>query len=157
MYGYNNKDCSWHNIGRSHTCLLLMNKLGETRKYLYCFEPISVASTFIYILNRFLLKPYLFSQNKFVHFYLNDLLTFPVAFPFLLYIFRILHLRRKHDMPSLSECIIWLIVWSTIFELIGPYYFHQGTSDPLDIVCYSVGLVLLIVGIKMRVYLTNKY
>lgn len=37
------------------------------------------------------------------------------------------------------EIIVQLAIWSIAFELIGPFYFGKGTSDPIDVFAYCLG------------------
>ena len=48
-------------------------------------------------------------------------------------------LRDFYSPPMLWEIIVPLAIWSIAFELIGPFYFGKGTSDPLDIFAYCFG------------------
>jgi hypothetical protein len=37
------------------------------------------------------------------------------------------------------EIVILLVIWSIAFEVIGPFYFVKGTTDPLDVLAYCIG------------------
>ena len=130
--------------------MLIIDFLSKGRNFWYSFEPISLVCSFSYLVNRFWLKPKLLPHNHFIHYYLNDLLTFPVALPFLLMLFRMLKLREDDKAPSFYECIGWFSLWSILFEFAFPFLFKMGVSDSLDVVFYAVGLIILVLGIYTR-------
>ncbi|MFA5759961.1 MAG: hypothetical protein WC942_11475 [Clostridia bacterium] len=119
------------------------------RKYLYFCEYFSIISAGIYLLNNFYLKGK-YPSNMFLHCYLNDILTFPVAFPILLFLFSILKLRKFWDFPTLSEYTVYFILWSFIFEYFGPFILKTGTSDILDVLCYFIGILLMQVSFSLN-------
>lgn len=84
-----------------------------------------------------MLKPRI--PSEFLHSYFNDVLLIPCALPPLLALQRLLGLRRHDAPPTWGEIAGHLIVWSILFEAIGPYLFPHTTGDPWDVVCYTVG------------------
>lgn len=111
-------------------------------RFRYLADPLFLSGCGCYALNRWLLKPH--SHNAFVRGYLNDLFLIPCALPPILLIHRWLKLRREDEMPTVGEIAFHLIIWSILFEVIGPK-FIQSTADPLDILAYATGAVLAII------------
>ena len=109
-------------------------------KFRYLTDPLFLFCLFLYPLNRFYLKPHF--TWSFLHNYLNDVICFPFCLPIMLWIQKQLHLRNSDSAPSAMEIIIPLIIWSWIFEIWlpqRPYWNKLCTSDPVDIICYSIG------------------
>ena len=96
-----------------------------------------LAASAAYALNRWLLKPLL--PSPFLRGYCNDLLLIPAALPVVLWLQRLLGLRRHDRAPTWSEIAVHLAVWSLICEGIGPTWLHRGTADPWDLAAYAVG------------------
>jgi hypothetical protein len=76
-----------------------------------------------------------------VHGYLNDLLCLPLFLPLILFVQKLLRLRRHDDPPRLWETVQHAIIFSVIFEVILPRYpqYFRTTADPLDALAYLVG------------------
>jgi hypothetical protein len=94
----------------------------------------------LYAVNRWGLKPHV--HNAFLHGYFNDVLLIPCALPPLLLAQRWLRLRQHDWLPTAGEILLNLIVWSILFEIIGPHIMRGVTGDPWDIVAYFVGGIL---------------
>lgn len=103
-------------------------------------DPLCLASCAAYALNRWILKPRI--HSPFLHDHFNDLLLMPCALPVLLLMQRWLKLR-KHDLPpTAGEIALYLVVWSILFEVIGPHLMPKAVGDPWDVASYAVGGVL---------------
>ena len=102
----------------------------------YWGDPLFLLGCALYVLNRWLLKPYLHSD--FLHGQFNDLLLIPCALPLVLWIQRQLGIRSHDLAPTLREIIFHLAMWSVLFEIIGPRVLSV-TGDPLDVLAYFVG------------------
>ena len=63
----------------------------------------------------------------------------PCALPPLLFLQRRLGLRTDDRVPSPGEITLYLIVWSVLFEVIGPHITRRATGDPLDVIAYVMG------------------
>ena len=88
-----------------------------------------------------MLKPRV--HSAFLHDHFNDLLLIPCALPPLLLMQRWLRLREHDRMPTAGEIILYLVVWSILFEWIGPQIMPGRTvGDPWDVVAYAVGAIL---------------
>jgi hypothetical protein len=91
----------------------------------------------VYALNRWLLKPWV--HSRFLHDYFNDLLLIPCALPPLLWLQRWLKLRQHDQVPTVGEIALYLVVWSLLFEVIGPHLMPWTVGDPWDVAAYVVG------------------
>lgn len=50
---------------------------------------------------------------------------------------------RMHDLPpEAAEVSLYCLVWSILFEALGPHLVKGTTGDPWDIVAYVVGGLL---------------
>jgi hypothetical protein len=110
------------------------------RPFRYLRDPLFLACCVAYAVNRWLLKPHL--PGAFLHSYFNDLLLIPCALPPVLLAHRRLNLRSHDDPPQPGEILFQLIVWSILFEGIGPYLMPHTTGDPWDVVAYLAGGLL---------------
>jgi hypothetical protein len=106
----------------------------------YLFDPLFLLSSGLYALNRWVLKPRV--HSPFLHNHFNDLLLIPCALPALLVIQRWLRLREHDEIPRVGEIALYLVVWSILFEGIGPRIMPWTTGDPWDVLAYAVGGVL---------------
>jgi len=106
----------------------------------YLRDRLFLVSCVLYALNRWGLKPHV--HNFFIHGYFDDVLLIPCALPPLLLMQRWLGLRRDDAMPTVGEIALNLVVWSILFEAIGPHIFRWTTGDPWDAVAYAVGGIL---------------
>jgi hypothetical protein len=102
-------------------------------------DPLFLTACAAYALNRLWLKPHL--HNTFLHSHFNDLWLIPCALPLLLWMHRRLG-WRDHRPPTLIEVTSHLLLWSVLFEMLGPLLVARSTADPLDIACYWVGGLL---------------
>lgn len=74
--------------------------------------------------------------------YFNDLICIPFWLPLVLFLHKSLGIRITDGAPTKFELIAHLVVWSIMFEVIGPkmngVYWHT-TADPWDVVAYTIG------------------
>ena len=106
------------------------------KQFGYWRDPLFLLCGGLYALNRWALKPNL--PSDFLHGQFNDMLLIPCALPLVLWLQRQLGLR-KHDLPpTMREIGFHLVVWSLLFELVGPC-FLPVTGDPFDVLVYFVG------------------
>jgi hypothetical protein len=104
----------------------------------YLRDSLFLASCAFYALNRWLIKPW--SAISFFHGHFNDILLIPCALPPILWAQSWLGLRKKEDAPTTGEIAFHLIVWSVLFEFVGPH-FLRVTGDLLDIAAYTFGAI----------------
>jgi hypothetical protein len=108
-------------------------------KFKYLLDPLFLFSFTIYSMNKFSLFNFGLWNYKFCTYYLNDLLLIPVVVPIVLFFSKVLKLRDIYSPPAFLEIIVPLAIWSIAFELVGPFYFGKGTSDPSDVLAYCLG------------------
>jgi len=109
------------------------------KKSKYLLDPLFLFSLTIYAMNKFLFLKYDLWNYKFCTDYLNDLLLVPVVIPIVLFFPKVLKLRDFYSPPTFLEIIVPLAIWSIAFELVGPFFFGKGTSDPSDVLAYCLG------------------
>ncbi len=110
-----------------------------TARFKYLLDPLFLYSLALYCLNKSSFLGSRLCNFDFCNCYLNDVLLVPVLVPILLFSAKILGFRKQHSPPMLLEVVCPLAIWSITFELIGPVCFGKGTSDPADILAYSLG------------------
>jgi hypothetical protein len=107
------------------------------KPFRYLRDRLFLLSCSCYALNRWALKPRV--HSAFLHNHFNDLLLIPCAIPVLLFMQRRLKLRTHDEPPSAGEITLYLILWSVLFEVIGPHLVRRATGDPWDVVAYTAG------------------
>ncbi len=107
------------------------------RRFSYLRDTLFLLAAASYAVNRWLLQR--ISGSTFLHGYFDDLLLIPAALPVVLWLQRRLDLRRHDGVPSWSEMLLHLAVWSVICEFVGPRWLHHGTADVWDVVAYATG------------------
>jgi hypothetical protein len=105
----------------------------------YILDPLFLFSSTLYTVNKLSLFPPYWWGQKIIVAYLNDVLLIPVILPIILFFSRVLKFREEYSPPVIMEIVIPLAIWSIAFEFIGPYFLERGTSDPFDVLAYSVG------------------
>lgn len=111
------------------------------KPFRYLADPLCLLSCALYALNRWVLKPRV--HSAFLHDHFNDLLLIPCALPPLLLMQRWLHLRENDGPPTIGEITLYWMVWSILFEWIGPRIMPGRTvGDPWDVLAYAAGAVL---------------
>lgn len=108
-------------------------------RFLYWRDPLFVICSVFYCLNRWAIKPHV--HSPFFRGQFNDLLLIPCAPPLVLWLQRLLRVRENDGPPTFSEIGFHIVIWSVIFEVIGPRVMRV-TGDPRDILAYSVGGML---------------
>lgn len=89
-----------------------------------------------YAVNRWLVKPH--THNAFLHSHFNDLWLIPCALPLVLWGHRRLG-WRSNAPPTFGEVAGHLLIWSLLFEWVGPRFYPRATGDPWDVMCYVAG------------------
>ena len=120
-------------IRSGHSCPAL-------RPFSYLRDPLFLVCCSLYALNRWVLKPRV--HSPFLHNHFNDLLLIPCALPPLLLLQRCLRLRENDHRPSLAEITLYLVVWSVLFEVIGPKIMPWTVGDPWDVAAYFMGGII---------------
>ena len=103
----------------------------------YLRDGLFLAACALYAINRWGLLPHV--HSPFLHWYFDDLLLIPCALPPLLLLQRRLRLRSHDQMPTWGEVALYLLVWSVLFEVVGPHLLRRATGDPWDVAAYVVG------------------
>lgn len=109
------------------------------KTFRYFRDGLFLAGCLLYGLNRWVLKPEL--EPGFFHAHFNDLLLIPCALPLMLLLHRKLKLRTHDGQPTPGEVALHLVVWSVLFELVGPNWMVYTTADPHDVLAYAAGAV----------------
>jgi hypothetical protein len=105
--------------------------------FCYLKDRLFLVACSLYAINRWEIKPRV--HNAFLRGQFNDLLLIPCALPPLLLAQRWLKLRQTDQPPTVSEIALYLVVWSVLFEVIGPKIMPRAVGDPWDVVAYAVG------------------
>lgn len=103
----------------------------------YLRDPVFLVALALFASNELLLKQ--LSSAPFIHHHFNDLLLIPCALPPLLQLHATLGLRTNPAAPRAAEVIGHLIVWSMLFEFVGPQLAQHATGDTRDVACYWLG------------------
>jgi hypothetical protein len=106
-------------------------------RFRYFADRLFLVCCTLYGLNRWLVRPRV--QSPFLRFWFNDLLLIPCALPVALWSFKVLNLRGNDEPPSLLELSWILVLWSLLFEWIGPKFVPRTTADWRDVVMYWTG------------------
>src|SRR5207237_10217470 len=96
-------------------------------RFKYVRDRLFLACCLLYGLNRWLIKPHV--HSPFLRYHFNDLLLIPCALPPLLLAQRWLRLRKHDDATTVAEIGLNLIVWSILFEVLGPHIFRWASGD----------------------------
>lgn len=119
-----------------------MDELTRTKPapvFGYLRDPLFLAASFLYGINRLFLKPRFGVQLPFLRHHWNDCFLIPTALPVLLWLFRKSRLRSHDAPPSWGEITQWTLLWSLVFEGFFPHFLHWGTADWRDALCYALG------------------
>ncbi|MFO1475294.1 MAG: hypothetical protein U1F98_01425 [Verrucomicrobiota bacterium] len=114
--------------------------MGALNSFGYLRDRLFLLCCSLYAINRWMVKPHV--HGGFFHDHFNDLLLMPCALPPLLWFQRLLKLRFHDQAPAPGEMALHLVVWSVLFEGIGPHLLRRATGDPYDVVAYVVGGIL---------------
>src|ERR1043166_4785951 len=109
-------------------------------RFRYLRDPLFLFCVALYFLNRWVFKPH--SSAVFLNSYRDDVICIPFWVPIMLFVMKVLRLRKSDESPTAFEILIPLILWSWIFEAYLPYtslFKHLATSDYRDVLAYTVG------------------
>lgn len=109
------------------------------KPFRYALDPFCLLCCVLYALNRWLVKPHV--NSVFLHGYFNDSLLIPCALPIILWMQRQTGLRKNDNTPDIAEILFHLVIWSILFEWIGPHIMRV-TGDFLDVVAYTGGAII---------------
>lgn len=112
---------------------------AAVKEFRYWRDPLFLIAVGGYALNRWALKPWV--DSSFLHGQFNDLLLIPAALPVLLWCQRRIGVRDHDRSPTGMEIALHLGVWSVVCEWVGPVLLGRGTSDPWDVVVYTLGAI----------------
>jgi hypothetical protein len=70
---------------------------------------------------------------------------------------RWLRLRPHDQVPSTGEIALYLVVWSLLFEVIGPHIMRRAVGDPWDIVAYTLGGIFAGVWWHQRRFIRRRF
>jgi hypothetical protein len=106
-------------------------------RFRYVLDRLCLLACCSYAINRWVVKPH--THNPFLRYHFNDVLLIPCALPPLLLLQRWMNLRRHDRPPNAAEIAFHLVIWSILFEVIGPHIISRATGDPWDVVSYVAG------------------
>jgi hypothetical protein len=109
-------------------------------RFRYLKDELFLTCSVLYALNRWVLKPRV--HSPFLHDHFDDLLLIPCALPVLLWMQRRLRLRAGDTPPQPGELVLYLALWSVLFEVIGPHLVRGAVGDVWDVVAYGCGAIL---------------
>lgn len=110
------------------------------RRFAYCGEIIFQIAALAYFSNRFVIGPAI--HLAFLRNYLGDFLLFPCAAPPLFWMRDSLRGQLAGVPPSWVETGVLFLLWSFIFEWLGPIWLKKGTADPYDVIAYAAGAII---------------
>ena len=110
------------------------------RSFRYCGDPLFLGGCALYALNRWALKPII--SAAFLHNWFSDLLLIPCALPPLLWLQSRFGLRPAAGEPSWKEISFYLVIWSLLFEVAGPFVYNRAVGDWRDVIAYVCGGLL---------------
>lgn len=94
----------------------------------------------LYALNRWVIKPVF--PGGFFAFWFNDLLLMPCAAPVCLWIWRQAGLRKHDHPPAAGEMLLLFVLWTSLFEVAGPFLTTRATGDWNDVAAYAAGALI---------------
>ena len=110
------------------------------KRFRYFADGLFLLGCSSYALNRWCIKPHV--HSPFMRYHFNDMLLMPCALPVLLWMERRFKLRMSDEMPTVGEIALNLLVWSILFEVIGPHIMPWTTGDVWDVAAYVAGGIL---------------
>lgn len=113
-------------------------------KYFICFPQFILASI-LYWGHRFLIQQSLVYETSFLRGFFPDFLALPVCIPLFASSQKIFKLRKKNKIYFI-EIILYCILFSVYFEIIGPTFIKSFTRDYWDIVAYFMGGITLYIS-----------
>ena len=116
-------------------------------RFRYLGDPVFLTAVALHLLNRFAIRPFTDDASDFWHCWFNDLLCVPFWLPPLLWLLRVLGLRRHDAPPTVLELLEMVVLWSAIFEWLVPTtrlaaYFPAAVGDPVDVAMYAAGAAI---------------
>jgi hypothetical protein len=103
---------------------------------------LAVAAAMVYGLNRLVFIPFM-PQVGFLQRYLGDVLALPVYLPTSLYFAWRLQLVPENFKLTLTHILFAVAIFGVIFEGVVPLFDAGTTRDPLDILAYFAGGLLV--------------
>ncbi len=131
MYGSGLASGWYEQIGFVLRLKASLHRLISSRFFVSCL--------LLYVLNTLVFRGAWGGQFTFLRAHLNDFLLVPLAIPLLFEFFTLVKLRSIEGPPELSEFLPILIIWSLLFEVLGPTLLGLGYGDVLDVVSYFAG------------------
>lgn len=103
-------------------------------------DPLFLVCCALYAVNRGWIEPR--AGAGFFRWWFNDLLLAPCALPPVLWIHRILGLRRDDCPPGWLEVLGHCAGWAVLFEGLAPWIFPRATADGWDVAAYAAGALV---------------
>ncbi|MGC9943409.1 MAG: hypothetical protein ABSE48_16400 [Verrucomicrobiota bacterium] len=118
-----------------------MKRFGFLQDHLFLFSLGAYAVNRLVLLQHF--KWFFHAHGQwlwpFLHSHCDDSLMMPAALPVLLWIQRLLGLRKHDHPPGWGEMFAHLAIWSFMCKVVGPFYLDIGVADPWDVLFFAAG------------------
>ncbi|MEO8680662.1 MAG: class I SAM-dependent methyltransferase, partial [Vicinamibacterales bacterium] len=105
--------------------------------YSFHRDPLFWIGCAAYAINRWLLKT--LSPSPFLHSHFSDVWLVPCVLPLIVALHRRMGWRDEPGPPTWGEVVVHLMLWSVLFEGIGPHLSPRATGDVWDVACYALG------------------
>ncbi len=115
-------------------------KTGES--YQPFRDPIFWVGIALYLLNKLWLKSHV--DSAFLKGYLTDVLAIPIGAPVMIWLLQKLKLRDDSS-PQNGEVLVFVLIYSVLFELIMPpttMFGKFAAGDVYDVMAYLVGGII---------------
>lgn len=142
--------CRDHSFGFDHLLYLRVNRnMFATIGYAIWKRKVNpigiVIAAFIYLINKlFLIRHVSGFFGYFCRCHLNDLVC-PLFF---LGVSQIMLIWAEHEIHSYKFCVLLGMAAGFIWEYFAPLINANAVSDPIDLLCYFVGINIYYLGVK---------
>lgn len=123
--------------GRSRADVRIPHAGFAVKRFRGLGDPLCLLACALYLMNRLWMRSHL--GGAFLQGHFDDMLMVPAALPMVLWIHERVHWRPVGALPTFSEVVAHVGIWSFVCEVLGPHLNSRAVGDPLDVLCYVVG------------------